>query len=57
MNMNVLNGDLLHGGTSPGAPMGNKNAFKHGHYTAEAIAERREISALLRAMKALASSR
>jgi hypothetical protein len=43
----------MHGGTSPGAPMGNKNAFKHGHYTAEAIAERREISALLRAMKAL----
>jgi hypothetical protein len=33
--------------------MGNKNAFKHGHHTAEAIAERREISALLRAMKAL----
>jgi hypothetical protein len=35
--------------------MGNKNAFKHGRYTAEAIARRREISDLLRAMKALAN--
>ena len=26
----------MHGGTSPGAPKGNKNAFKHGRYTAEA---------------------
>jgi hypothetical protein len=25
---------------SPGAPKGNRNAFKHGHYAAEAIAER-----------------
>jgi hypothetical protein len=45
----------MHGGNSPGAPKGNKNALKHGHYTAEAIAQRREISDLLRAMKALAS--
>src|SRR5262245_40002500 len=45
----------MHGGMSPGAPKGNKNAFKHGRYTAEAIARRREISGLLRAMKALAS--
>ena len=29
----------LHGGLSPGAPKGNKNALKHGYYTAEAIAE------------------
>jgi ATP-dependent Lon protease len=28
----------LHGGMSPGAPKGNKNALKHGRYTAEAIA-------------------
>jgi hypothetical protein len=40
--------------TAPGAPKGNKNALKHGRYTAEAIERRREISALLRAMKALA---
>jgi hypothetical protein len=25
----------MHGGLSPGAPMGNRNAFKHGRYTAE----------------------
>jgi hypothetical protein len=44
----------MHGGTSPGAPKGNKNALKHGRYTAEAIAVRREVAVLLRAMKALA---
>ncbi len=44
----------MHGGLSPGAPKGNKNALKHGLYTAQAIARRREISALMRAMKALA---
>ena len=33
----------MHGGTSPGAPKGNKNALKHGRYTAEAIARRRSI--------------
>jgi hypothetical protein len=38
----------MHGGPSPGAPKGNRNAFKHGRYTAEAIARRREISALIR---------
>ena len=37
----------------PGAPKGNKNAFKHGHYTAEAIASRREIAKLLRDARAL----
>ena len=43
----------LHGGMSPGAPKGNQNAFKHGRYTAEAIASRREIARLLRAMNDL----
>jgi uncharacterized protein YjcR len=43
----------MHGGRSPGAPRGNKNAYKHGRYTAEAIANRREIATLLRVMKAL----
>jgi hypothetical protein len=38
----------------PGAPKGNKNALKHGRYTAEAIAMRRKISDLLRAGKSLA---
>ena len=28
----------MHGGNSPGAPKGNKNAFKLGIYTAKAIA-------------------
>lgn len=36
--------------------MGNKNALKHGCYTAEAVRRRREISNLLRAMKALAEA-
>jgi hypothetical protein len=44
----------LHGGLSPGAPKGNRNAFKHGRYTADAIENRREIAVLLRAMKTLA---
>jgi hypothetical protein len=43
----------MHGGTSPGAPIGNSNARKHGLYTTEAIANRRELAALLRAMRGL----
>ena len=43
----------MHGGLSPGAPKGNKHAFRHGHYTAEAIAERRQLAALVREMKEL----
>ena len=35
-----------------GAPRGNKNAYKHGRYSAEAIARRREVSALIRAARA-----
>jgi hypothetical protein len=46
----------MHGGMSPGAPKSNKNAFKHGRYTAEAIERRRKISGLIRAMKALAKT-
>jgi uncharacterized protein YjcR len=46
----------MHGGPSPGAPKGNKNNFKHGHYSAEAIARRREISALMRAARELIRS-
>lgn len=44
----------MHGGGSPGAPKGNRNALKHGRYTAEATAERREIAALIRAMREIA---
>ncbi len=43
----------MHGGKAPGAPKGNSHAFRHGRYTAEAIAERRDMMALLREMKGL----
>jgi hypothetical protein len=46
----------LHGGLSPGAAKGNRNAFKHGRYTAEARARRREVAALIRTMRALAGA-
>jgi len=32
----------MHGGKGSGAPKGNKNALKHGHYSAQAIAERKQ---------------
>jgi uncharacterized protein YjcR len=42
----------MHGGTDGvGAPKGNQNALKHGRYTAEAIAHRREMTALLQACR------
>ena len=42
----------MHGGADGvGAPMGNQNALKHGRYTAEAVARRREVAALLRACR------
>jgi glucans biosynthesis protein len=48
----------MHGGTGDGAPKGNKNAFKHGKYSREAIEKRksatklkREFMELLRQMK------
>jgi len=37
----------MHGGLSTGAPKGNQNAFKHGRYSAEAIAERRWMRGLM----------
>ena len=43
----------MHGGKSPGAPQGNVNALKHGRYSATAIAERRELAALIRTMRGL----
>jgi glucans biosynthesis protein len=44
----------MHGGAAgSGAPSGKRNgAYKRGHYTAEALAELREMRALLRAAKA-----
>ena len=42
----------MHGGVDGiGGQPGNRNALKHGHYTAEAIAQRREVVALLRACR------
>jgi hypothetical protein len=41
----------MHGGQSPGAPKGNKNALKHGRYTADAVERRHGIESLLRNMK------
>jgi glucans biosynthesis protein len=43
----------MHGGAAgSGAPMGNKNALRHGHYSAEAIAQRRELAELIRQSRA-----
>ena len=40
----------MHGGKSPGAPKGIKNALKHGRYSAEATSRRQEVARrLLRA--------
>jgi hypothetical protein len=42
----------MHGGADGiGAPRGNRNAFRHGRYTAEAIARRRGVAALIRACR------
>lgn len=41
----------MHGGTNPGAPMGNKNAERHGYYSAQAKADRRAFRALLREVR------
>jgi len=39
----------MHGGApGSGAPRGNKNALKHGLYTREAIAQRRQLRELMR---------
>ena len=45
----------MHGGPSPGAPLGNRHAWKHGRYSREAIERRREVAALVREMRALMS--
>jgi len=47
----------MHGGTSPGAPLGNSNALKHGNYTREAIETRRMIARLIAEAAALSTDR
>jgi uncharacterized protein YjcR len=37
----------MHGGASAGAPKGNRNALKHGLFTGDAIAGRKQIQDLL----------
>ena len=37
----------LHGGRSPGPPKCNKNALKHGHYTEQAIRDRKLVRTLI----------
>ena len=42
----------MHGGAKgSGAPRGNRNALKHGFYTAEAIAERKRLNAMIKQMR------
>jgi len=42
----------MHGGAAgSGAPIGNTNALRHGRYSAQAIARRRQISELIRAAR------
>jgi hypothetical protein len=42
----------MHGGADGiGAPRGNQNAFRHGRYTADAMARKREVVALLQACR------
>jgi len=44
----------MHGGApGSGAPRGNKNAIKHGLYTREAIARRRQLAELMRQSRKL----
>lgn len=41
----------MHGGTSPGAPKGNRYAWKHGLRSAAADEERRRFRKLLKSLK------
>ncbi|GEC54474.1 hypothetical protein BEL01nite_35170 [Bradyrhizobium elkanii] len=44
----------MHGGAKgSGAPRANRNARKHGRFAGDAIAERRQIRALLREVRKL----
>ena len=44
----------MHGGAKgSGAPRGNQNALKHGHYTKQAIEERKNLRQLIRDAESL----
>lgn len=40
----------MHGGTNPGAPKGNRNALKHGRYSAAVRDLERELRKVLAAV-------
>ena len=45
----------MHGGMSPGAPMGEANgSYRHGRFTNEAIERRRELNSWIKAMGKMA---
>lgn len=45
----------MHGGRSPGAPKGKANGmYRHGRSTNQALAQRRELSALIKAARGMA---
>jgi hypothetical protein len=45
----------MHGGVSPGAPKGDRNGnYKHGRFTEEAIAARRELTGWVKLMRKFA---
>jgi glucans biosynthesis protein len=41
----------MHGGTNPGAPMGNQNARKHGGYSAKTMEAARYLRRIARLVK------
>lgn len=41
----------MHGGKSPGAPKGNRNAWKHGRRSKEAVEERKARVKTLRELR------
>jgi hypothetical protein len=45
----------MHGGSSPGAPKGKANGnYRTGHFTCEAIEQRRQLNAWIRMMDEIA---
>lgn len=43
----------MHGGKSPGAPLGNRNAWKHGYWSGEGLALRQRLSHAVRSARRL----
>lgn len=47
----------MHGGTNPGAPLGNRNARKHGNRSAEATAQLKLVRQMDRDLRLLGKVR